>query len=133
MAEYLSLPWKGFARRRGGLVLVLGLLAAGCEPGASVSPPAQVPSAPNPNGEVVREWRPKPLEETSATARAVGEPCAEHGSAECASGLCVRTTTGTRLCSRTCAATSDCPEGWGCVAAMPGSTEQLCLPRAARR
>ncbi|WNG44472.1 hypothetical protein F0U60_10385 [Archangium minus] len=113
------------------MALAFGLLAAGCEP--SASPPAQVPSAPHPAGEVVREWHPRPLEDPSTTPSAVGEPCANHGAAECASGLCVRTATGTRLCSRTCAASSDCPEGWGCVAAVPGGAEQFCLPRPARR
>ncbi|WP_164011677.1 hypothetical protein [Pyxidicoccus trucidator] len=81
----------------------------------------------------MREWSPSPVGDAGVEPRAVGESCVTHGAAECASGLCVRTATGARLCSRECAVASDCPNGWGCVATVPGGTERLCLPKPARR
>jgi len=105
------------------LLLVLG----GCGQEPSPSAPAPAPSAPS--SDVVREWSPRPMKATDAPSRALGEPCEQHGASECVSGLCARTATGARLCSRECKTTSECPESWTCVAAMPGGSERLCLPR----
>ncbi len=127
------MPMGSRARRwpHGWVLLAMGLLAGGCD--QNPSPPAQTPAPAEPIGEVVREWRPTPPPAEGVLQRALGEPCETHGAAECASGLCVRTATRTRLCSRQCTATSECPSGWGCVAAVPGGSEHLCLPRPASR
>jgi hypothetical protein len=117
--------------KRGQVLLAFCFYVVGCA--QEMEPPREALGPIGPADTVVHEWRPQSLEEAGAPKRALGERCDTYGPDECASGVCVRTWNGTRLCSRDCSVDSECPDGWGCVSMVPGGAEHICLPRPVRR
>lgn len=113
----------------GGMVASAALAVLGfpgCDSGPEPQPEVVKEASP-----VVREWRPAPTQQVAT--KTLGEDCAQHGGAECLSGVCiqVRGAGGSgRVCSEWCQQDVKCPSGWRCVSIVPGSTESVCRPPA---
>lgn len=103
-------------------LILLALFAVGCGPTGS-----------DPGGRVAHSGG--VLTERHVTKAAIpgtkqsGLSCVEHGSSDCAEGVCVHHAGAAQYsCSRSCVGDADCPVRWRCVALPLGPGNGLCVP-----
>lgn len=77
-------------------------------------------------------WSPQALS-ANATRLQLGEDCGVGGGPSCVTGLCLHTKPQPNeghVCVMTCDSTEDCPDGWACVAPIPGPgpAAEFCVP-----
>lgn len=105
-----------------GLLSVAAVIMIACGLGGDFTSPAPV---------VLTEHRTQAVR--GSPSKQIGQSCDVGGSAECASGTCVKAggdsvDTG-HVCSKHCSgADGACPAGWRCVQAYPSPDGMLCAP-----